>query len=652
MIFIYINRRKGDKMKTTIGVYAHVDSGKTTFCEALLYGANAISKLGRVDTASSTMDHHSIEKRRGITIFNDISYFQYKSKEYQLLDTPGHIDFISEMKQSLEVVDVAILLINGSDGVQNHSITLYKLLKKFNIPTYIFINKLDSITAELNETMMEIKNMLTEDVFYFSSSKDLYSDSYIEWLCEYDDELVIPHLEGSLSEESVRNSTERLIAQGKIHLIIGGSALKQDGIGELLELLSETILESEDTSKSDFGAYVYKILYNDKNERITLLKCTSGSLSIKDNIPIDGLMEKVHDLRVYSGSDYISKPMISAGDIVGVLGLRSSRVGSGIGIYEPKYFEAEIPTMQATLEADFPLDINFFKVLQQIEEQVPAIHFDFQSGSDLINIKFAGMIQLEIIEEILLETYGYKVAFKEFVITYMESITSPVIGFGHYEPLGHYAEVIFRMEPTDTLGLSFSSELSVDTLSVQSQNIIEASIYARTQKGVLTGSPLTKMKLVLIDGALDMIHSSSGDSRQATWRAIRQGLEKASSILLEPWYSFQIIVSTEYFGNIISDIQKRSGTFETPIIQGDQCTINGTGPVSEFMNYSDELSSLTKGKGFIQMEFLDYLPCHNAEEVIEKIGYDKDRDIEYTSSSIMFKKGAGYEVKWHEIDYE
>lgn len=255
-------------MKTTIGVYAHVDSGKTTFCEALLYGANAISKLGRVDTASSTMDHHSIEKRRGITIFNDISYFQYKSKEYQLLDTPGHIDFISEMKQSLEVVDVAILLINGSDGVQNHSITLYKLLKKFNIPTYIFINKLDN------------------------------SDSYIEWLCEYDDELVIPHLEGSLSEESVRNSTERLIAQGKIHLIMGGSALKQDGIGEFLELLSETILESEDTNESDFGAYVYKILYNDKNERITLLKCTSGSLSIKDNIPIDGSVEKVHDLRI------------------------------------------------------------------------------------------------------------------------------------------------------------------------------------------------------------------------------------------------------------------------------------------------------------------------------------------------------------------
>lgn len=645
-------RIEGDKMKTTIGVYAHVDSGKTTFCEALLYEANVISKLGRVDTASSTMDHHSIEKRRGITIFNDISSFQYKSKEYQLLDTPGHIDFISEMKQSLEVVDIAILLLNGSDGVQNHSITLYKLLKKFNIPTYFFINKLDSITAELKETMTEIKNILSEDVFYISNTSDLYSEEYIEWLCDYDDQLVIPLLEGNLSEETVRNSTERLIEQGKIHLIMGGSALKQDGIAEFLELIHETLSEPIETSSDEFGAYVYKILYNDKNERITLLKCTSGSLSVKDNIVVDELVEKVHDLRIYSGADYISKSTISAGDIAGVLGLRSSRVGSGIGIYEPKYFEAEIPTMQATLETDFPLDINFFKVLQQIEEQVPAIHFDFQRGSDLIHIKFAGMIQLEIIEEILLETYDYKVGFKEFVITYMESITSPVIGFGHYEPLGHYAEVILRMEPTDTFGLSFSSELSVDTLSIQSQNIIEASIHARTQKGVLTGSPLTKMKLVLIDGRLDMVHSSSGDSRQATWRAIRQGLEKASSILLEPWYSFQIIVSTDHFGNIISDIQKRSGTFQTPIIQGDLCTINGTGPVSEFMNYSDELLSLTKGKGFIQMDFLDYLPCHNSEEVIEKIGYDKDRDIEYTSSSIMFKKGAGYEVKWHEIDYE
>lgn len=636
-------------MKITIGVYAHVDAGKTTFSEALLYECKTITAVGRVDKQNTLLDYHDIERNKGITVFSDTSHFSYQQQAYQLLDTPGHTDLIAEMEQTLPVVDIAILVINGNDGVQSHTLTLYRMLKRRNIPTYIFINKLDSQTSDLQNCLNGINDYLTTDTYYLENLTDLTSPQYLDWLANYDESILEAVLEESVTAELALAATQRVIQTGNAHLIMGGSALKQTGITDFMALIYQTFKPNTAAVNANFGAYVYKIIYNEKNERITLLKLMTGQLEPRTSLNIAENIEKINELRVYSGANYQQINHASAGDIIGVTGLKTSTIGMGLGQYQPDFALTKKPMLRATITSDTPFDNNFYQVIQRIQEQMPLIQLHFPKDTSMIYIDFVGKIQLEVFEDLLRQTSDYNVNFSEYTVLYKETITDEVLGYGHYEPLGHYADIRLRLSPSDQPGLTFSSEVPLETLSKQAQNIIEDSLYARPQLGVLTGSPLTKVHITLLDGKLSLIHTSKGDERAATWRAIRQGLEQAKSQVLEPWYTFEIIVPTDYIGRILSDIPKLHGRFNPPIINGDVCTITGEGPVSDFAQYPEALASLSKGKGSIQFDFYDYLPCYDEAAVIEKIGYEKDRDLDYTSSSILFKKGAGYEVKWDEV---
>lgn len=636
-------------MKITIGVYAHVDAGKTTFSETLLYQQKTITAVGRVDKQNTLLDYHAIEKNKGITVFSDTSHFTYQDQAYQLLDTPGHTDLSAEMEQTLPVIDVAILVINGNDGVQSHTLTLYRMLKKRGIPTYIFINKLDSQTSDLNAAITSIQTHLSSDTYYLTNLTDLNDPTYIEWLANYDDELIEPFLEGTVTAAQTLAATKRAIKSGAIHLMMGGSALKQLGVDTLMALIYQTYQADVVPATADFGGYVYKIMYNEKNERVTLLKVMSGELKPRDSFMLGEQIEKVNNVRKYSGAQYQRLEVATTGDIVGVTGLKTTQIGMGLGNYTPPTSVVKKPMLRATLTATTPFDNNFYATLQKITEQMPLISLEYPKDKPEVYINFIGKIQLEVFQDLLSQMSDFEVNFSEYTVLYKETITDTVIGYGHYEPLGHYAEIHLRMEPSDEPGLQFASEVHIEDVGQTSQNIIGASINARIQRGVLTGSPLTNVKFTLVLGKLDQMHSSNGDERQATWRAIRQGLEQATSQVLEPWYAFEIITPTDYMGRIMADIPKLQGEFEPPIITGEVCTIKGRGPVRDFAKYPDTLASLTKGTGNIQLEFDRYLPCYDQAEVIAEIGYEKDRDLDYPSSSILFKKGAGYEVKWQDM---
>lgn len=636
-------------MKVTIGIYAHVDAGKTTFSETLLYQQKTITTVGRVDKQNTLLDYHAIEKNKGITVFSDTSHFTYHDQAYQLLDTPGHTDLSAEMEQTLPVIDVAILVINGNDGVQSHTLTLWRLLKKRGIPTYIFINKLDSQTSDLNAAITSVQTHLSSDTYYLKSLEDLNTPNYIEWLANYDDELIEPFLEGTVTASQTLAATQRAIKRGDIHLMMGGSALKQLGVDILMQLIYQTYQSAPVPTGADFGGYVYKIMYNEKNERVTLLKVMNGELKPRDSFMLGEQIEKVNDIRKYSGAHYQRLEVAVAGDIVGVTGLKNTQIGMGIGNYTPPTSAVKNPMLRATLTATAPFDNNFYATLQKIAEQMPLISLEYPKDKPEVYINFIGKIQLEVFQNLLNQMSDFEVTFSEYTVLYKETITDTVIGYGHYEPLGHYAEIHLRMEPSDEPGLQFASEVNLEQLPQTTQNIIGASINARVQRGILTGSPLTNVKMTLTFGKMNLLHSSNGDERQATWRAIRQGLEQATSQVLEPWYQFEIITPTEFMGKILADIPKLHGVFNPPIIHAEICTISGQGPVRDFTNYSEILASITKGRGSMQLDFYKYLPCYDEIDIINAIGYEKDRDLDYPSSSVLFKKGAGYEVKWQDM---
>ena len=635
--------------KTTIGVYAHVDAGKTTFSEALLYACNTISTFGRVDKQTTLLDYHAIERNKGITVFSDISHFTYQNQEYQLLDTPGHTDLIAEMEQTLPVVDIAILVINGNDGVQSHTLTLYRMLKKQHIPVYIFINKLDSQTSDLEQCLQGIRTYLTPDSYYLTSISDLTTPAYLEWLANYDEAILEAVLDEQVTPTLALAATQRVIANEAAQIIMGGSALKQLGITEFMTVINQTALPIEAPIETDFGAYVYKIIYNDKHERITLLKITAGELVPRTSLVIGDEVEKINELRRYSGAQYQQISCATVGDIIGVTGLKTTQIGMGLGNYVPTFSEPKKPMLRATMTSATPLDTNFYQVIQHIKEQMPLIELHFPKDTHMIYIDFVGKIQLEVFQDLLAQTTPYQIEFSEYTVLYQETITDTVIGYGHYEPLGHYADITLKLSPSNTPGLSFSSEVPLEQLSKQAQNIIGDSIFARPQLGILTGSPLTKVHFTLIAGKLSLVHTSKGDERAATWRAIRQGLEQAQSQVLEPWYAFEIIAPLDYMGRILADIPKMHGRFNPPVINDDIALIRGEGPVRDLAQYPETLAALSKGKASIQFDFYDYLPCYDATAVIESIGYEKDRDLDYPSSSIHFKKGAGYEVKWQDV---
>ena len=637
-------------MKVAIGVFAHVDAGKTTFCESLLYQTNQTKTLGRVDHGNTIMDHNELEKRRGITIFSDIASFSYSGRDYYLIDTPGHVDFSAEMERALMILDAAILLVSAPDGVQSHTMTVYRLLKERNIPVFIFINKTDQAGTDPAACLAEIRAKLHVNAYLLNAADELDGDAFAQWLCEYDDELMLRYLENEIDKPLALASVTRQIQAGNIALAVHGSALKQTGVLDMLGVVGKVMPAPHAVNETDFSARVYKVIYDAKGARVTFIKCLGGSLKVREEVLCGGLHEKVFEIRAYQGKSYTTVNAAFPGDIVGVTGLSRAVPGMGLG----GCGDLPAPMLRPALKAAVLLNGNPYDTvmacLRKLEAQDPLLSVDYEPSIKEINVQIMGKIQLEILKALILERFGLDINFGECSVVYRETIAAPVMGYGHFEPLRHYAEVHLRLEPNAGGGLAYSSELHVDRLPKQYQNLIRHHVMDRDHKGVLTGSSLADIRFVLTNGAVHLEHTSGGDLREAAYRAVRQGMEKADSVLLEPYYAFFIDVDTAQAGRVLSDITRLHGVFDPPEATGARVRIAGRGPVETFLDYQTELLSFTKGAGAASFQFLGYFPCHDQKRIVEKIGYEKDRDLVNVSSSVFCSKGAGFEVKWHEAE--
>ncbi|MEG2936131.1 MAG: TetM/TetW/TetO/TetS family tetracycline resistance ribosomal protection protein [Clostridium sp.] len=641
-------------MNKSIGIFAHVDAGKTTFSEQLLFHSKSIRTRGRVDHKEAFLDSHKIEKERGITVFSDIGIFDYKGSKYYLIDTPGHIDFSPEMERAISVLDYAIVIVSAVEGVQGHTETVWKLLRKQHIPTFIFINKVDRVGARVAEVLQELRRSLSEDIILLQSADlNKLTEEEAEFIAERDEELMELYFEVGYDSKTWKDTLKALVKEEKIFISSKGSALEDEGVIEFMETFHElttTDYESEDK----LTARVFKVKYDDKGNRVTFLKILGGGLKVKDEISYDAgeevVQEKINEIRRYNGTRYQVCDAAVAGEIIGVIGLTGLKAGMGIGVVGETY--DMIPTLRAKVmfeEGINPREIlKCFKIL---ESEEASLNVTWSEEFQEIYISIMGKIQLEVLKEILLDRFNMKVEFGTPEILYKETMKGQVEGFGHFEPLRHYAEVHLKLEEgLRGFGITFENKCHNDFLTPGNQNLIRTHVFEKEHKGILTGSSITDLKVTLITGRAHNKHTEGGDFREATKRAIRQGLEKAEKVLLEPFYKFRMDVDLSLLGRVMSDIQKMSGIFEEPETFGDRVVVQGKGPVSEFMNYPLEFQAFTKGKGAFSMVFSGYEECHNVAEVIEKIGYKKDADPEYTSSSIFCAKGVGFSVPWNEAE--
>ncbi|WP_234123659.1 elongation factor G [Clostridium hydrogenum] len=633
-------------MNKTIGILAHVDAGKTTFAEQILYHTKSIKSRGRVDHKNSFLDSHEIEKERGITVFSDQAIFNYKDSTYYLVDTPGHADFSSEMERAVQVMDYAIIIISAVRGIQGQTEIVWQILKKHNIPVFFFINKVDRVGADSEAVIEGIKENLTKDVFFI---KEEMSEETIEFIAEHDEKLLEAYLEEGYDKDLWLNSMKKMIKENKIFPCMMGSALEDEGIEEFLQKLDELTFTEYNASKN-FGGIVYKIRYDEGRNRVTYIKALSGSLKVKDELNINGKLEKVNQIRSYNGNKFITKDRAVAGEIFAVTGVSSAVVGDGVGEIHEKLSYDLVPTLKSKVLFDEKLNpkevLNYFRIL---EAEDPALNVIWNDKLHSIEIHIMGQIELEVLKEVVLERFKLNVDFGTCEILYKETILETAIGYGHFEPLRHYAEVHLKIEPGErNSGISFSSQCSTDDLTINYQNLIKTHIFEKSHKGILTGSEVTDLKITLLIGRAHIKHTSGGDFREATYRALRQGLESTKNILLEPYYRFKIDVNVDYMGRVLADIQKLNGSFDTPKISENKVVIFGRGPVATFMNYAMDITELTNGRGRISFVFDGYDACHNEEEVIKRIGYNKNADIEYTSTSVFCSKGQSYLVSGEE----
>lgn len=640
-------------MKKTIGILAHVDAGKTTFSEQLLYHTNSIRNRGRVDHKNSFLDSHNIEKERGITIFSDQAIFEIGDSKYYLIDTPGHIDFSSEMERALSILDYAILVISAVEGIQGHTYTIWSLLKKYNVPTFFFINKLDRTGANLEKVLEEIREDLTSDICYINKLNNL-EEELIEFISERDDNLLERYLNGDYNEMEWIYNLKKLIKERKIYPCLSGSALQDDGIEEFINIFNQLSF-SEYKENDNFSGRVYKIKHDNNGTRLTFIKILKGSLKVRDELFYgkgNEISEKISSIRIYNGSKFSTVDKAIAGDLVAVTGLSMFKAGDGIGEIKDNIIFNMTPTLKSKVIFDDSYNIKdvlrYFKIL---ESEDPALNVIWNEAVQEIQISIMGKIQLEVLKEVLDERFNLKIDFGPCEIMYKETIDNMSYGYGHFEPLKHYAEVHLKLEPNNRgEGITFENKCHADDLTTGHQNLIKTHIFERSHHGLLTGSPITDIKFTLLTGRAHNKHTEGGDFREATYRAIRQGLEKCENVLLEPYYKFKIDVDLEYMGRVISDIQRLNGTFNPPETKLSKVTIIGRGPVATFMDYSAEILTFTKGKGSINLIFDGYDICHNQEEVIDKLEYDKNADIEYSSSSIFCSKGQGFVVPWIKVE--
>ncbi len=632
--------------ESIIGILAHVDAGKTTLTEAVLYRAGAIRRLGRVDKKDSWFDSHELERSRGITIFSKQNPFTLGEKKFTLVDTPGHIDFSAEMERTLGILDYAVLVIDGASGIQSHTETIWQLLEEYSIPVFIFINKTDREGVDKSALMTELKSRLNSQCIDFTQD----TAALDEELSMVSEEMLEAFLEGKADEGFCEKEISRAVAQRNAFPCFFGSALQDIGVDKLLEAIEKYTVRKE--YPDEFGAKIYKILHDNQGNRLSFMKITGGKLSVK--MPLGD--EKIDQIRVYSGDKSETVKEVSAGSVCAVTGLSSALAGESINSDGTK--TDKLPKLNPLLSAQVIIadatDIHTaYRNLSIIGQELPelSVKISSYSNEEQIQIRVMGRIQLEILQALVKERFGMQIEFGPCRILYKETVASPVMGYGHYEPLRHYAETQLRIEPAPRgSGIIIENECSLEMLDSNFQHLILTHISEKEHVGILTGSPLTDVKIVLTAGRSHLKHTEGGDFREATYRAIRQGLEKADNLLLEPYYAFTLRVPINTMGRAISDIQRLCGEFEPPEMTETQAIIKGTGPVSEFMNYPEEFISYTSGKGVISMRENGYRPCHNAEEVIAQIGYEKERDLENPSSSVFCSHGAGFEVKWQDVD--
>lgn len=631
----------------TVGITAHVDSGKTTLAEAMLYSAGEIRKLGRVDNGSSFLDTDSIERDRGITIFASQAELSAGDKHITLLDTPGHIDFSAETERTMRVMDCAILVISGTDGVQSHTLTLWKLLRKYEVPVFIFVNKMDLIGADRASILEKLRRQLSDGCTDFTVSADELSEN----AAACDEALMEEYLEkGALTDESIAKA----IAERKIFPCFFGSALKMDGVEDFLAALGRYTTEPERSAV--FGAKVYKIAYDSKGTRLTHLKIMGGALYVRDEVTYtdaegNEVTGKVSSVRFYSGEKFRTADAAEAGEVCAVTGLDNTFAGQGIGCIRNSERAVLEPVM--TYKIQFPPEKNAYDVLRdmrRLEDEDPQLHIVWNEQLREIHIQLMGAVQLEVLSRVISEKFGYEVTFGSGAVAYKETIAAEAEGVGHYEPLRHYAEVHLLMTPLPAgSGLQFGSDCSEDVLDRSWQRLILTHLEEKPHLGVLTGSPVTDMKITLASGKAHLKHTEGGDFRQATYRAVRQGLRTAGCVLLEPYYDYELEVPSEFVGRAIADLQHMSAEFSTPETAGDMSVIKGSAPVSELSGYQTELIGYTRGKGRLSCVNAGYRPCHNAEEVIAERAYDCDGDLENSADSVFCSHGAGYVVKWDEV---
>ena len=641
-------------MKKTFGIFAHVDAGKTTFSEQILYYTKSIRKKGRVDYKEAFLDSQKVEKERGITVFSDVGTFSYDGDTYYLIDTPGHIDFSPEMERTLSILDYAILVVSAVEGIQGHTETLWNLLKNRKIPTFIFINKIDRVGADVNKVYQQLKRRFSEDICLLSNnSLTNLSDEEIEFIAGKDEELLNLYFEDNYNNQLWIDKLKLLVKERQIFVATSGSALLDQGVKEFLDIFNKLTMTNYELADI-FTGKVFKIRYDEKGTRITYIKALSGLLKVKDelvyNLNGEEIREKVNEIRAYNGVKYEIKDVASAGDVFAVTGISNMKAGMGIGI-EDSTEEEMIPTLTAKVLYDSTVNIKevlkYFKILES-EEKTLNVQYDEILKEMHINVM--GKIQLEVLKEIIQERFNLNVEFDKPEILYKETIGNEVNGYGHFEPLRHYAEVHLKLLSGERgEGIVFENRCHNDYLTPGQQNLIKTHIFEKKHRGILTGSEIDDIKVILITGRAHIKHTEGGDFREATKRALRQGLDSAENILLEPYYNFKIEVDNQLLGRVLSDVQKMNGTFNEQQSVGDRVIITGRGPVATFMDYSLEFQALSKGKGGLSLMYGGYDVCHNAEEVIERIGYNKDADPEYTSSSIFCAKGVGYSVKGDEV---
>ena len=625
--------------KIVVGILAHVDAGKTTLSEGMLYTSGAIRTRGRVDNRDAFLDTYALERERGITIFSKQAVFPLGTTQVTLLDTPGHVDFSPEMERTLQVLDYAILVISGADGVQGHTRTLWNLLRRYEIPTFVFVNKMDQKGTDAEVLLQELKNVLEEGCVDFSAKRDAH---FYEETAVCSEDALEEFLEtGRLKKETL----QELFLERQLFPCFFGSALRLEGVKEFVEQMQELI--KVPAYPETFGAKVFKIARDEAGNRLTYLKITGGSLKVK--AVIEG--QKVNQIRIYSGEKYEAVNEVEAGSICAVTGLSDTYPGEGLGAEQGTYLPVLEPVLNYQViptEGDDP--ILLLPKLRELEEEEPQLHIVWEEALQEIHVQLMGEVQLEVLKTLIYERFGAEVEFGQGNILYKETIQNTVEGVGHFEPLRHYAEVHLLLEPGEPgSGVQCMSVCSEDLLDRNWQRLILTHLMETEHRGVLTGAPITDIRITLVSGKAHLKHTEGGDFRQAVYRAVRQGLKQADSVLLEPYYEYRLELPSENVGRAMTDIERMHGTFGLPQTEADRTILTGMAPVSTMRDYQKEVHAYTRGNGTLQCTLKGYAPCHNTEEVLAATGYDSERDTLHPTGSVFCAHGAGFLVPWYEV---